>query len=123
MAELEALIARSGWHNFTKVPNFLKHADRDPFDEISDHLPEHVQPTIGFALLLYEQIVGKLTPEMRAFHYWIKVMHPEEFNLERDADEDFERNYRASLPLIKGSSWETQLLLGNTLLKTLKSQE
>jgi hypothetical protein len=65
-----------GWGNFNELTNFLKHADRDPGAEIDEASEAAIQIGIGFAAMLYRDITAALTPEMKAFHLWMKVSNP-----------------------------------------------
>jgi hypothetical protein len=76
---LENIIETMEWSKFTRVPNFLKHADRDPEGLLDDHSEESVYITIVFATLLYVANGGHETPDMLSF-------------LERD--DPFEKGYR-----------------------------
>jgi hypothetical protein len=68
-----------GWGNINELTNFLKHADRDPDDEADEPCEVKIQIGIGFAAMLYRRMTKRLTPEMKAFHLWMKVSHPEHF--------------------------------------------
>lgn len=70
-----------GWSRFSRTANFLKHADRDPLDELEHHDAEHVEGTIGLAACLYRRIAGDFTPLMRGFDCWTESVHPEAFDI------------------------------------------
>lgn len=54
------------WRALTKVPNFLKHADKDHDATLSD---DEIKPSnlILAACNLYFDLMGRLTPEMRVW--------------------------------------------------------
>jgi hypothetical protein len=82
-----------GWSNFNELTNFLKHADRDADAEIDEASERDTQIGIGFAAMLYRYITATLTPEMRAFHIWMKVNNPEHFPDVREPDWEFEQDW------------------------------
>ena len=58
------------WGAFNKVPNFLKHANRDPdgvLDDVEDGL---CVPMLIFAIWLYADLGFQRTPEMVTFIVW-----------------------------------------------------
>lgn len=87
-AKVDELIKQPklGWSRFNRTANFLKHADRDPLDELEYHDAEHVQGTIGLAVCLYRRITGDFTPRMRGFDCWIEALYPEAFDIPPDPD-------------------------------------
>lgn len=87
---LEEYLSRRGHKEFRAFANFLKHADRDP-DNSSEEpsLLEH-EHRIGFALLLYRELTGELTPRMGAFHLMSLMTYPENFRVAIDPDSDIE---------------------------------
>jgi hypothetical protein len=54
---------------------------------------------------------------MGAFHNWMVIRHPDEFNIAEDDDKDFEELYRQGLTIIDRS---TSLIMLNALLKLYK---
>jgi hypothetical protein len=52
---------------FSGVPNFLKHADRDPEGMLAAHSPSTVHLTLAFAIRLWVELGGQETPEMQEF--------------------------------------------------------
>jgi hypothetical protein len=53
--------------SFTQVPNFLKHADKDPDAFLAEHSDKSAHTTLLFAVLLYAANGGEETPYMRPF--------------------------------------------------------
>jgi len=70
-----------GSQNFGEVPNFLKHADRDPDYVLSAHSKKSVHLTLAFAIRLWQEHGREKTPEMIAF---------------LEVDDPFRPGYRAS---------------------------
>ena len=87
-AKIDELIQHPalGWSRFSRTANFLKHADRDPLDELEYHDAEHVEGVIGLAACLYRRITGDFTPRMRGFDCWTESLHPEAFDIPPDPD-------------------------------------
>jgi hypothetical protein len=54
---------------------------------------------------------------MRAFDEWMKVTHPDEFELPPDPDEDVEWGYRQAVEMLKTGPKSQRLVLANGLLK------
>jgi hypothetical protein len=109
-------IARLGWRRFSREPNFLKHADKDPEEELSNHSAEYVQATIGLAAILHHRITGQMTPKMRAFDAWVQVLNPDHFELPQDPDPEIDAAFRDSVALLQGGTWESRLSTGKVLL-------
>jgi hypothetical protein len=112
-------IARLGWRRFSREPNFLKHADKDPEEELSNHSAEYVQATIGLAALLHHRITGQMTPEMRAFDAWVQVLNPDHFELPQDPDPEIDAAFRDSVALLQGGTWESRLSTGKVFAHLL----
>jgi hypothetical protein len=85
---LDAYIKKVGEPRFNEITNFLKHADRDPDADIDDNFGLYTEAGIGFALVLYQHQTGTLTPEMKAFAMWQKMMRPEFFELPEQLSTD-----------------------------------
>ena len=111
-----------GWSNFNEVTNFLKHADRDPQDEIDEPTESGIQIGIGFAAMLYRQMTGHLTPEMKAFHIWMKVSNPDKFESVREPDWEFEQDYLDATEVLKSAPRDVRMLTGKVLLDMLKKE-
>jgi hypothetical protein len=114
---IKPLLTAIGQKRFRAAANFLKHADRDP-DAV--YTPEELGLTdtrVGFCIMLYRDLKGTFTPTMAAFHNWMVIRHPDEFNIAEDADKEFEAIYRQGLTIIDRS---TSLLMLNALLKLYK---
>ena len=75
MERLDDAMAVVGWQAFTKIPNFLKHADSDPDEFLLRHSLEPAAPTLGLACVLYRHLTGEMTPEMAGFHMWMRVLY------------------------------------------------
>jgi hypothetical protein len=63
------------WSAFNKSANFLKHADADP-DAILDLNEESNEVGIANCCFYYESLGYQLTPDMRGFIWWYRVMNP-----------------------------------------------
>jgi hypothetical protein len=112
-----------GWGNFNELTNFLKHADRDPEAEVDEASESAIQIGIGFAAMLYRHITATLTPEMKAFHLWMKVMNPEHFPDVREPDWEFEQNYLDAIEALKIQPREVRVTSGRALLQVLKDEQ
>ncbi len=53
--------------NFSGVPNFLKHADRDPEEMLAAHSANSVHLTLAFAVRLWVELGGEKTLDMQEF--------------------------------------------------------
>lgn len=53
--------------DFSDVPNFLKHADRDPDAMLAQHSPTTVHLTLAFANRLWRELGNERTPAMQDF--------------------------------------------------------
>ena len=78
---LEAHIKKVGEKRFNEVTNFLKHADRDPDGEIDDNFELSTEAAIGMAAALCVYHTKELTPEVKAFQLWARMMRPQYFDL------------------------------------------
>jgi hypothetical protein len=119
-AIVEQTIKYLGWANFNAVTNFLKHADRDPLDQSEEPTEEGIQVGIGFAAMLYQRLAGYLTPEMKAFHLWMKVRNPDKFPSVREPDWEFEQDYLDANEVLKDAPREARMLTGKVLLQLLR---
>ena len=106
-----------GWSHFTKTANFLKYADRDPDVILTSLDPLENYWRIGFCLLLYRSLHGTLTPTMAAFHCWMIIRHPDEFQLAENADKDFEGAYRHSICVLKEAGRDVEMFLLEALIE------
>jgi hypothetical protein len=119
--DIDRAIREVGWSSFVSVPNFLKHADKDPDDVLRAHTPKDTWLTLGLGVVLYNKIAGRKTCEMWAFDTHVKVMHPKAFRIAEDADADFERLYQSTLSSIQESQ-ESHSLLVKALLAYCRSK-
>ena len=108
--KFKPFFTRIGWSRLTKTSNFLKHANKDSLGVFDSFDPRENDWAIGFSLLLYRSVQGNLTPTMAAFHCWMVIRHPDEFQIAEDADKDFEQLYRNSIRTLSGRDVETFLL-------------
>ncbi len=106
-----------GWRQLTKTANFLKHANHDPDAILAPLDPHDNYFRIGFCVLLYRSLKGTITPLMAAFHCWMIIRCPDEFQIVEDTDEAFERAYRDSIALIKEEGSQVETILLNALIK------
>jgi hypothetical protein len=109
-----------GWARLTETANFLKHADRDPDAILASFDPRNNDWRIGFCLLLYRSLKGTLSATMAAFHTWMIVRHPDDFQLAEDADADFEQAYRHSVCVLKSAGRDVEMILLNGLIETYR---
>jgi hypothetical protein len=107
-----------GWRQLTTTANFLKHANHDPDAILTPLDPRETYFRIGFCVLLYRSIKGMITPLMAAFHCWMIIRYPDEFQIAEDADEAFERAYRDSIVFMKEEGHQVETILLNALIKT-----
>ena len=94
-AALKAYLDKRGEAEFNRITNFLKHADRDPDGEIDDDFYLFTEAAIGMACGLYFHHAKVLTPEMKGFNIWARMMRPKFFDLPADlvkAAEDWKAN-------------------------------
>jgi hypothetical protein len=77
---------------------------------------------IGFAAMLYRHITATLTPEMKAFHLWMKVGNPEHFHGVREPDWEFEQEYLDANEVLKIAPREVRVITGKVLLQLLKAE-
>ena len=63
----EVLRKFEGSQGFGEVPNFLRHADRDPDYVLSARSKRSGHLTLAFAIRLWEEHGREKTPEMNAF--------------------------------------------------------
>jgi hypothetical protein len=75
---------------------------------------------MDFGCILYHRMNGRMTPEMRAFDSWMHIMHPDKFEVQIDADLEFEQAYRAAVATLKGSGRRASLMLGPALIRYFK---
>jgi hypothetical protein len=75
------------------------------------------------AVVLYRRLTNQLTPEMRAFHHWMRVLNPDEFQLPSDPDPKIEASYRAALEVVNTFSRTTRLSMAQTVLKIFRDDE
>lgn len=115
--DLNKLIDSIGWKPFTRIPNFLKHADKDHDESIRDHSHDSTVTEIGFAVTLYSRLTGCYTPEMRAFDDYIRALHPEYFELTADEDPEVERRYREAVSRIKDAPHKERTIIGKAILQ------
>jgi hypothetical protein len=115
--DLNKMIENFGWKPFTRIPNFLKHAEKDPGESIPDHSYDLTVTEIGFAATLYSRLAGRYTPEMRAFDDHIHFLHPDYFAIPADEDQEIDRRYREAVDRLKNASHEDQTAVGKALLQ------
>jgi hypothetical protein len=114
LGEVNSLIERTvGWRAFNLVANFLKHADKDPNDAISEISLESNEAFIGVAAILYSRLSGRYTPEMRAFDDWMHAIYPEAFQPPSHEDPEVERLYGKR---VKELPLEARLMAGKAIL-------
>jgi hypothetical protein len=72
----EVLRKFKGSQRFGEVPNFLKHADRDPDYILNARSKLSVHLTLAFAIRLWEEHGREKTPEMNAFSEAVDPFKP-----------------------------------------------
>jgi hypothetical protein len=78
---LKAYLDKRGEKEFNRIANFLKHADKDADTEIDEDFHVLTEAAIGMATGLYFQHTKLLTPEMKGFNIWARMMRPKYFDL------------------------------------------
>lgn len=114
--DMQKNMEKIGWKNINQVPNFLKHADRDPGEKLPGHEPGQVEHLIGLSLIMYGEITRNVTPEMYVFHISTKIRYPDLFNLPPDEDAEFEDAFRKGAEHMKTADWSVQILPGKAFL-------
>jgi hypothetical protein len=97
--------------------NFLKHADRDPTDELSFEEEEN-DHVIFFATLECGELSHPLSYTMQAFQIWYLACHPEQVGLHTDPV----RKAVSALPDLSAQDRQVQLHRGMEFLKTVLAQ-
>lgn len=87
-AALDAHMKKIGQDKFNKITNFLKHADRDPDSEIDEDFYLSTEAGLGMGSSLYFHHSKELTPEMKAFGLWSRLMRPKYFDLPEQLAQD-----------------------------------
>ena len=78
---LDAHVKKVGPVQFNKITNFLKHADNDPEAQIDEDFYVFTEAGIGMAISLHYHHINNLTPEMKGFNLWARMMRPKYFDL------------------------------------------
>jgi hypothetical protein len=115
--DLSCEIERMGWPDFVKAKNFLKHADRDPHEMLSQHSYIATMAALGFGAILYQRITGRYTPEMRAYDDYAHAMNPDIFQIGPDPDPEVERGYREAVARLRERPHHEQVQVGRGLLR------
>lgn len=120
-AKIDELIQQPklGWSRFNRTANFLKHADRDPMDELGYHDAEHVEGTIGLAVCLYRRITGNFTPRMRGFDCWTEALYPEGFDIPPDPNPYIAAQEDEAVRKIHALPLSERLAMGKMMSETL----
>jgi hypothetical protein len=114
------LFTNIGWSRLTHTANFLKHADRDPDAILASLDARENDWRIGFCILLYRSLQSTLTPTMAAFHCWMIIRHPDQFQLAEDDDKDIEEAYRESILFQNEQGRDTEISFLNILIELYK---
>ena len=78
---LDAHIKKVGTEQFNKETNFLKHADKDAEAEINEDFYVFTEAGIGMAISLHYHHTKSMSPEMKGFSIWARMMRPKYFDL------------------------------------------
>ncbi|HWN52047.1 MAG TPA: glutamine--tRNA ligase/YqeY domain fusion protein [Xanthobacteraceae bacterium] len=97
-AALDAHMKKIGRDKFNKITNFLKHAERDPDSEIDEDFYLSTEAGLGMGSSLYFHHAKELTPEMKAFGLWSRLMRPKYFDLPQQLAKDI-ADFRAENPI------------------------
>jgi hypothetical protein len=114
---LKKTITSIGWRSVTDIPNFLKHADKDHDFTIKNHSYDSMVMEIGVAILLYSQLTGRYTAEMKAFDDHVQFLHPEFFNIPASDDQELYRKYQNAVEFMKDKPQQAKVLFGKSRLK------
>lgn len=117
VAHLKKAIESIGWRSVTDIPNFLKHADKDHNYTIKNHSYNSMVMEIGFAALLYSQLTGRYTAEMKAFDDHVRFLYPEFFNISASDDPELYRKYQNAVEFMKDKPHQVKVLSGKSRLK------
>jgi hypothetical protein len=120
---VEAAITKWGWKDFSRVANFLKHADKDAGKELTEYDFVDTQVGMGYACLMYYGITGDMTAEMETFHIWSRILNPDKFSLPREEDEAEEQAYRDAAAIVRNGPQSDQLLLARPLLEIMRQRK
>lgn len=115
--EFRPFFTNIGWSRITTTANFLKHADRDPDANLASLDERENDWRIGFCILLYRSLRGTLSPTMAAFHCWMIIRHPDQFQLSKDQDKSIEDAYRDAINFLKEEGRRSEKLLLNALIE------
>lgn len=98
--------------------NFLKHADRDPNDDLSFEEEEN-DHVIFFSTLECGELGHPLSSAMQAFQIWYLACHPEQIGI----DADPVRKAMSALPELSKQERQVQLGRGMDFLKAVLARE
>ena len=98
------------------VSNFLKHADRDPTDEVSFHEEEN-DHLIFFATLECGELGEKLSYTMQAFQIWYLACHEGHLSGTEPG-----QKATAAMPGLHGLSRQARLERGSTFVAQVRAQ-
>ena len=101
------------WAAINRPSNFFKHAEKDPYEILSD-VEETLNDSILFlASMWYQELGYELTPEMKALISWVSVLHP---SFIRDEGSLKELVNRPEIASIRNEQRSEQLKVGKMVL-------
>jgi hypothetical protein len=117
----KAVIKPEMWGQFwggvvNKLPNFLKHADRDSDDILEDVSAEAVDLTLWIAVLLYADLGNQFTHPMVCFHIWMVASNPDLIALR----EQHRMHMQEFTKYVQARSRGERLAAGRELLRDLR---
>ena len=113
------MIRAMDWQRFNRTANFLKHADRDPEEQLVHHDAERAECLIGLASLMYRRMAGDFTPLMRGFDCWIETLNPGAFDISPDPDPELEALEKTMRGAIRAAPLCERLAIGKQLIEML----
>jgi hypothetical protein len=121
--DLSKEIEKLGWARFQKVPNFLKHADKDPDGKIEvDDI--HAKTGIGLGIILYERVADTPpSPEMRAWETIMTLECPDIWDSKPDPQHECYASFAGYVEAYKEATREQRLAVGRKFLVAFRSIE
>lgn len=103
-------ITKDQWKTISSLPNYLKHADNDPeeiIELIDSNTDISIDLNISTCIFIFENFETKLSPEIKSFHVWLLITHPDLFMINPLMLEIKNESFREFLKGIKSYTNET----------------